>query len=103
MIREADGEVSRSARHDAEFQSAAERPADSVGLDVSGESGQRTCDMPSAQEASACGGSPFDDCKVPGEIRRNPELRTMFSVAKNATPDEIRQYINVIKAIRGEE
>lgn len=37
------------------------------------------------------------------EIRRNPELRTMFSVAKNATPDEIRQYINVIKAIRGEE
>lgn len=37
------------------------------------------------------------------EIRRNPDLRTMFSLTKNATPEEVRQYIKVIKAIRGEE
>ena len=37
------------------------------------------------------------------DIRRNPELRTLFSISKNATPDEVRQYIRLIKAIRGEE
>lgn len=36
-------------------------------------------------------------------IRRSPELRTMFSLFKKATPDELRQYIKVIKAIRGED
>lgn len=37
------------------------------------------------------------------DIRRNPELRTMFSITRNATPEQLRQYINVIKAIRGED
>lgn len=37
------------------------------------------------------------------EIRKNPELRTMFSITRNATPEQLRQYINVIKAIRGED
>ena len=37
------------------------------------------------------------------EIRRNPELRTLFSISKHATPDEVRQYIRLIKALRGEE
>lgn len=37
------------------------------------------------------------------DIRRNPDLRAMFSLAKDATPDQVRQYINVIKAIRGED
>lgn len=37
------------------------------------------------------------------DIRRNPDLRAMFSLTKNATPEEVRQYINVIKAIRGGE
>ena len=37
------------------------------------------------------------------EIRRNPDLRIMFSLTKNATPEEVQQYIKVIKAIRGEE
>ncbi|HIR53358.1 MAG TPA: helix-turn-helix transcriptional regulator [Candidatus Onthovicinus excrementipullorum] len=36
------------------------------------------------------------------DIRRNPDLRAMFSLAKDATPEQVRQYINVIKAIRGE-
>ena len=36
------------------------------------------------------------------EVRRNPDLRAMFSLAKNATPEEVRQYINVIKAIKGD-
>lgn len=37
------------------------------------------------------------------DIRRNPELRTMFSVTRNATPDEIKQYVRLIKALRGED
>lgn len=37
------------------------------------------------------------------EIRKNPELRTMFSITRNATPEQLKQYINVIKAIRGED
>ena len=37
------------------------------------------------------------------DIRRNPDLCAMFSLTKNATPEEVRQYINVIKAIRGGE
>lgn len=37
------------------------------------------------------------------DIRRNPELRTMFSITRNATPEEVKQYIRLIKALRGEE
>ena len=37
------------------------------------------------------------------EIRKNPELRTMFSITRNATPEQLKQYINVIKAIRGDD
>lgn len=37
------------------------------------------------------------------EIRKNPELRTLFSISKRATPEEVRQYIRLIKALRGEE
>lgn len=37
------------------------------------------------------------------EIRRNPDLRTMFSLTKNATPEEVRQYIKIIKALRGDD
>ena len=37
------------------------------------------------------------------DIRRNPELRAMFSVARDATPEEIRQYTKIIKALRNEE
>lgn len=40
--------------------------------------------------------------KMLEEVRRNPDLRAMFSLAKNATPEEVRQYINVIKAIKGD-
>lgn len=36
-------------------------------------------------------------------IRRSPDLRAMFNLSKDATPEEVRQYINVIKAIRGED
>ena len=35
------------------------------------------------------------------EIKDNPELRTLFSLASKATPEEIRKYIDVIRAIRG--
>ncbi len=35
------------------------------------------------------------------EFRENPELRTLFSLTKNATSAELRQYSSVIKALRG--
>lgn len=37
------------------------------------------------------------------EIRRNPDLRTMFSITKGSTPEQMRQYMKIIKAIRGED
>ena len=35
------------------------------------------------------------------EFKDNPDLRTLFLLGKNATAEEVRQYINVIKALRG--
>ena len=35
------------------------------------------------------------------EFRDNPDLRTLFCLGRGATPAELRQYINVIKALRG--
>ena len=35
------------------------------------------------------------------EFRDNPELRTLFSLTKKADPKKLRQYIDVIKALRG--
>ena len=35
------------------------------------------------------------------DVRRSPELRTMFSITKKATPEQVRQYIKVIKALQG--
>ena len=37
------------------------------------------------------------------DIRRNPELRAMFSITRKATPEQVRQYTDVIKAIKGEK
>jgi transcriptional regulator with XRE-family HTH domain len=34
------------------------------------------------------------------DFRDNPELRTLFSLFRNATPEELRQYADVIKALR---
>ena len=33
-------------------------------------------------------------------LRRNPEMRTLFSVTKTATPDQIRQTIAIIEALK---
>ena len=35
------------------------------------------------------------------DFKTNPELRTLFSLGKNASPEDLRTMINVIKAIRG--
>lgn len=37
------------------------------------------------------------------EIRRKPGMRTLFSLGKNATPEQLRTYIDVIKAMGGQE
>lgn len=37
------------------------------------------------------------------DIRRNPELRAMFSITRKSTPEQVRQYTDVIKAIKGEK
>lgn len=37
------------------------------------------------------------------EIRRRPDLRVLFSLSKNATPEDIRKAIKIIKAICGDD
>lgn len=34
------------------------------------------------------------------DIRRNPELRAMFDLAKGSTAEEVRTYTNVIRALK---
>lgn len=35
-------------------------------------------------------------------VRRDPDLRLLFSLGKSATPDDVRKYIKVIKAMKGD-
>jgi len=35
------------------------------------------------------------------EFKDNPELRALFSLSRNATPEQLRQYADVIRALRG--
>lgn len=37
------------------------------------------------------------------EFRDNKDLRTLFSISKKATPEQLRQYVSVIKALRGSD
>lgn len=37
------------------------------------------------------------------EMRRNPDLRTLFSLTKKATPDDMRKMISIIKTLKGDE
>lgn len=36
------------------------------------------------------------------ELRRNPEMRTLFDVSKNAKPDDLRKAIRIIEALKDE-
>lgn len=35
------------------------------------------------------------------DVRRNPDLKVLFSLGKNANVKELKQYIDVIKAMKG--
>lgn len=35
------------------------------------------------------------------DFRDNPALRTLFSLSRSATPEDLRQYADVIRALRG--
>lgn len=37
------------------------------------------------------------------DFRDNPALRTLFSLSRSATPEELRQYADVIRALRGSQ
>ncbi len=37
------------------------------------------------------------------EVRRNPDLKILFSLSKNAKPEDIKKTIKIIKTISGEE
>lgn len=39
--------------------------------------------------------------KILQEFKDNPDLRALFSLSRNATPAELRQYADVIRALRG--
>ena len=36
-------------------------------------------------------------------LRRSPEMRTLFSLSSKATPEQLRQAIKIIEALRGDE
>ena len=36
-------------------------------------------------------------------LRRSPEMRTLFSLSRKATPEQLRQTIKIIEALRGDE
>ena len=36
-------------------------------------------------------------------LRRSPEMRTLFSLSSKATPEQLRQTIKIIEALRGDE
>lgn len=52
-------------------------------------------------------GAETDDEREMWEIReamrRNPEIRTMFSLTKNATPEDLRKMLVIIKTLRGDD
>jgi transcriptional regulator with XRE-family HTH domain len=37
------------------------------------------------------------------EVRDRPDLRALFSLSKNATPDDVRKMMKIIKTLRGDE
>lgn len=53
------------------------------------------------ESAPAEAGADDEMAQILQEFRENPELKTLFSLSKNATPEELKQYISVIKALRG--
>lgn len=36
------------------------------------------------------------------EVRKNPDLRALFSISKKATPEDIRKTIAIMRTIKGE-
>ncbi len=70
--------------------------ADYFGITVrqlmSGETEKASADQAQADEELA---------ELLQEFRDSPELRTLFSVSRGATPEELRKYAEVIKALRG--
>lgn len=54
--------------------------------------------------------APVEEAKADDEMieilrafKDNPELRTLFSLSRNATAEELRQYAKVIRALRGKD
>ena len=37
------------------------------------------------------------------DVRRNPDLRVLFSLSKNATPESVKQTIKILKALSGDD
>ena len=37
------------------------------------------------------------------EVRRRPDLKALFSLSKNATPDDVRKTIKIMEALKGDD
>ncbi len=53
--------------------------------------------------ADASGETGDDLWGIRETLRRSPEMRTLFSLGSKATPEQLRQAIKIIEALRGDE
>ena len=74
----------------------AQRFADLLGLSLDVVYGGEQKEKAPAKEAEAS-----EMADILQEFRDNPELKTLFSLSRKATPEELRQYADVIRALRG--
>jgi transcriptional regulator with XRE-family HTH domain len=54
-------------------------------------------------ESSSAEAEDDEMAEILEEIRRRPDLKVLFSLSKNATPEDVRKSIKIIKTICGDE
>lgn len=58
---------------------------------------------PAGAEADSADGAGEELWGIREALRRSPEMRTLFSLSRKATPEQLRQTIKIIEALRGDE
>lgn len=58
-------------------------------------------EAPVSLSSQTDGSDDTDIWQIREDFRRNPELRAIFDLSRNATPEQMKQIKNIIKALRG--